>query len=185
MVTINFLLTKEDYFNFYYYISWLAPGKKAAFIKTRVKFFAYFTFLLFLVKFSAPVSNIDTYFIVSILILACIYILPVFTIKTDTRKQAFAFTENPLNINLFTKTETVISDTGIFSTDISVEVKYGWDCIIKKEETNDYYFLYINTLQAIIIPKRALTSEADKLKLVQLFGQHIPFNAEVGHLVKN
>ncbi len=184
MVTINFLLTKEDYFNFNFYTSWLSPGKKMAIIKSRVKTFILFIFSLSMVTLAGPRKAFDSVYFFSIFMLAAIYVLPLLSIKTNSRKLAFTFIQNRLNAHLLTQTEVVISPNGIFSKNIFCEVKYKWECIIKKEETNDYYFLYINSAQALIIPKRVLRSAAEKEALAKLLSQHISFDAEMGHLIK-
>jgi len=185
MITLNFKLTKEDYFNYYYYSTYLAPGKKAGVIKSRLKGFFIFSFLLLLIRFTSPERSLDTFFFISIAMMASIYLLPLFTVEMDTRRQTYAFLNNPLNSDLLTNTEITISETGIAAKDELSEAKYQWNAIVKMEESKDYYFLFTNSIQAIVIPKRILNTEVEKEALSKLMAQHIPFNAEVGHLVKN
>jgi len=181
---LNFELTREDYFNYAYYTGYLAPGKKAELIKSRLKIFLFYLLILLLVKFSSAGETFTTFFFFSVFMLACIYLIPLFTVDVDTRKQTIAFLENPLNHNVLINTEVTISETGVAAKDMFTESKYRWDCVTKNEETKDYYFLYLNSVQAIIIPKRILKSEIEKENLSKMLAQHIPFNAEVGHLVK-
>jgi hypothetical protein len=184
MITLNFKLTKEDYFNYYYYSTYLAPGKKAAVIKSRLKGFFIFSFLLLLIRFTSPERTLDTFFFISIAMMASIYLLPLFTVEMDTRKQINAFLNNPLNCYLLMKTEVIISETGISAKDEFTESKYQWNAILKKEETKEYYFLFTNSIQAIVIPKRILATAVEKETLSKLMAQHISFDAEVGHLIK-
>jgi YcxB-like protein len=184
MVTLNFELTKEDYFQFYYYTFWLAPGKKSATIKSRIKTFLLFSLAFSMIKFAASPHNFDLFFFYTLLVLASIYILPLFSIKNSCRKHALAFYNNPLNSGTFLQTEMMFSETGIFGKYSYGECNYRWGCINKKVETTEHFLLYIGADQAFILPKRALKSEMDKAKLMELFGKHISFNAEVGHLVK-
>lgn len=185
MVTLNLTLTSEDYANFNYYTVWQMPGKKTKIIKSRLQAFLIFTLMMLMVKSSSPEKTFDPYFFFSIFVLGSIYLLPLFTKKTDSHKQALKFINNPLNDNLLTQTQVIISETGLFAKDEFSEVKYNWTSIVKKEETTAYYFLYLNSAQAIIIPKRILKSETEKVQLQKLFSQYISFHAAVGHLVKD
>lgn len=185
MITLNFKLAKEDYFNFYYYSEYIAPGKKTAIVKSKVKGFLWFSLLLLVIKFSSPGQTFDSFFFFCILIIGCIFLVPLFTVNINMRNQLYAFLENPLNFNVLTQTQLVISEVGISSKDSVCESNYKWDAIIKKVENRAYYFLYTSSIQALIIPKRILASEAEKEKLSKLLAQHVSFDAEVGHLVNN
>lgn len=116
--------------------------------------------------------------------LACIYVLPLFTLKNSYAKLIQQFTLNPLNENFFSKFQVSFSEQGIFARTDYAETKYYWSSIVKKEEDKNFYFLYLTTEMAIQVPKRVLKSEVERKQLEFLFGQHLSFNAEVGHLVK-
>jgi len=184
MITLNIELTREDYFKFYYYTVWLAPGKKAAAIKSRVKTFALFVLAFTLIQFAVSPHDFNFFFFYTLLVLASIYVLPLFSIESSCRKQSDAFCNDPLNANFFLRSEMIISETGIFDKASHAEVNYRWNGIIKKVETAEHFLLYISGSQAIIIPKRAIRSDAERTALLELFGKHISFDAEVGHLVK-
>ncbi|MEI9957849.1 MAG: YcxB family protein [Ferruginibacter sp.] len=64
------------------------------------------------------------------------------------------------------------------------ETKFQWNTFVKKQENAAYIFLYIYSTTALIIPKSVLRSEVEKEQLMKLLSQHISFDAEVGHLVK-
>jgi len=184
MISLAIELTEEDYFKFYYYTVWMAPGKKAAIIKSRVKTFLLFVLACTLIQFSAAPNNFNLFFFYSILVLAAIYVLPLFNIESSCRKQAHAFSTDPLNANFFAKSDMIISETGIFDKASHAEVNYRWNGIIKKVETADHFLLYVSGNQAIIIPKRVIRSDAERTALRELFGKHISFSAEVRHLLK-
>ncbi len=185
MITLTIELTGEDYFNFYYYTVWLLPGKKSAAIKSRVKSFLLLVFIFSLIKFTDSPHNFDLFFFGTLLVFATIYILPLFNIESTCRKQTQAFCNDPLNAIFFVRSDMTISETGIFDKARHAEVNYRWSSIIKKAETAEYFLLYISASQAIIIPKRMIRSEAEKMALQELFGKYISFDAEVGHLLKN
>jgi len=183
MFTLSYTYSREDYAEFFNYMLLCAPGKKMAKIKSHVKFFFYFTFLLLLIKFSSG-GAFDSYFFFSIGMFAIIYILPLFTLKGSYSSLIRQFTSNPLNENLFSKLYITFTERGISSSSNFGETFYNWSSIVKKEENRNYYFLYLTSEQAIQIPKRLLRSETEKNQLERIFSQWLSFSAEVGHLVK-
>lgn len=184
MITLNYELDQEDYFQFFYYTLWLAPGKKAEAIKARGKNFLMIVLGLTMVKLVPAPHSLDLFYFYVIFVLLSIFITPLFYFKNTCRKQALAFYNDPLNADSFSASEMILSETGIFAKCIHSETKYQWNRINKKVEIAEHFILYISAGQAIIIPKRAIKTEAEMAGLLELFGKHISFNAEVGHLVK-
>jgi YcxB-like protein len=185
MITINYTLTKEDYSNFYHYVALLSPGKKNKIIKNWITRFLLFSLMLLVVKISSSEKTFDVYFFYSIFILASIYILPIFNLPNAYKKAVTSFTDNPINANIFNECQLNISETGLFTKGKFAETKYQWGSIVKKEENSNFYFLFISSEQAILIPKKSLRSAAEKEQLEKLFAQYISFDAEVGHLIKD
>ena len=101
------------------------------------------------------------------------------------RKQAKTFAENPLNATLFDDYEINISETGISTKGRSSESKFQWVCIVKKKEDNRFYYLFLDSQQAILLPKRSLKLKGDVEELEKLLSRYISFNADVGHIVKD
>jgi hypothetical protein len=64
--------------------------------------------------------------------------------------------------NILTTANLTFSESVIFGKTTSSEVKYSWSAIIKYIEVNNCYYLYLTSLQAIIIPKRVFSSLDDK-----------------------
>jgi len=50
----------------------------------------------------------------------------------------------------------LISEEGVETKDVATTAIYKWIAIVRVLETTDYYFLYLNSIQAIIIPKQKL-----------------------------
>jgi hypothetical protein len=67
------------------------------------------------------------------------------------------------NSGLLGQHKIVLNDDGIFCTNPDSERKIKWAGIKKIEETEDYYFLYIAALSAIIIPKKQIGSALKEL----------------------
>jgi hypothetical protein len=184
MITLHYTLTKEDYVNFYLQVMWRSPEKRKRLIKNYIVKALLYTGLLVFIKLSYNEDLLDTYFVFSVAIILLLFIMPIFRMAELYKKQVERTLKNPLNANFFRATQVIFSDTGIFTKNEFTETTYQWKGIVKKEENKEYYFLYINSEHAILIPKRALTIASDKPALEKLFAEHISFNAEVGHLLK-
>ena len=76
------------------------------------------------------------------------------------------------------------SETGIIYKDEYKETNFQWNAFVRKEETADYYFLFTSALQALIFPKRVFKTAEDKRQFEKLLSQHLSFDAEVGHWIK-
>jgi YcxB-like protein len=184
MVTIDYTLTKEDYGHYFNYVALKAPGKRKALIVTWIKRFLTMSSLLIIVKIIQRPATFDSYFFYSLAIIAAIYIAPIFSIDSVYRKTIIAYTDNPLNANIFNDANIIISENGIYAKGKYAETKYNWKAIVKKEEDGEFYYLFLNTDQALLIPKRCMKLNTQKETLEKLFAQNISFNADVGHLIK-
>ncbi len=82
------------------------------------------------------------------------------------------------------KNVLLIDEKGIYSKNSNSETKHYWDSFVKKVEYKDYYFLYINTQSAIIIPKRIFKNEEHD-QFTKLISQHFPISAEFAIQISN
>lgn len=185
MTTLHYTLTKEDYVNFYLQVAWRSPEKRKQLIKRYVLKALLYAALLMFIKLSGREGELDTYFFFSIGIIFLLFIMPVFRMAEIYKKQVERMLKNPLNANFFRVTQVIFSDAEIFTKNEFTETIYQWKGIVKKEENKAYYFLYLSSEQAILIPKRTLTTESEKQVLEKIFAEHISFNAEVEHLLKS
>lgn len=184
MVTLQFALTKEDYTNYYLHALWHAPAKKAARLKYIVRqlltncgilsVFIYFNiFSLF--------NSTYLYSLSGIMLLSMGFNF--FNQKNNLKAQAKKFANNDENASIFLLTTHLFSTTGIQIKDAVSDTFLQWKAIIKKEETDAYYFLYTNSIQAIIIPKNVFKNAEDVQQFKHLLQVQVSFNAEVGHLI--
>ena len=120
-------------------------------------------------------QNFDSYFFFSILVLVLIFIIPIFDLRYIYRKQAKTFSENPLNASLFYEYEINISETEISTKGRYSESKLQWASIVKKKEDNRFYYLFVDSQQAILLPKRSLKLKADVEELEKLLSRHFSF----------
>jgi hypothetical protein len=175
---LAYSLTKEDAIQFHYYTGWASPEKKQYRIKYYLKsissgliaFLAYFilrkpenklTFLL--IGFSAA------------LIFGCL--LSYWGVHVRYKRKIEKFYNNPNNEGLFAKTELNITEYGLTSKDEKGESKFKWDAFVKKIETEGYFYLFLSSAQAVIIPKRVLNAQEAK-ELSALFLQNLHLRAE-------
>jgi hypothetical protein len=185
MIQLNYALTKDDYANYYTYVKWDAPENK----KKRLTYYA--RQLLPVVAFTLAfyytgLFSRDTSFILLIggfLLLTSI--MAIFGVKTNLRKQAEKLTDDPKNAILFSDTQMQVSETGIQCKSEWVSTQYQWKAFIKLQENEKYFFLFISSVEALIVPKRAFIHVQESQSFEKLLRQHLSFDAEIGHLVKS
>lgn len=181
---IKYTLTKDDYVNYYTYMGWDAPDQK----KKKIRY--YLRQLMINGVFIAVIFYSDLFRFKPMLlyvyagILILIVTTQIFTARSNIAKQAEKFTENENNQSIFSEKIIEIDDSGIAAKDLYAESKYQWQAFIRKEENEHYYFLFLNSLQALIIPKRAFKQPEEKIKFEKLLTHHLSLDAEVRHLLK-
>lgn len=175
---IEYTLTKEDLFNFNFYVGWTSPEKKSYKIKYYLKSILWpLAAVLFILSTTNKNLTTDT-------LLTCIsfgllvgFIGAYIGIYSIYKRKIEKFINDPNNINFFARTELILSDCGITSKDEYSEIRYGWNAIIKKNETQEYIYLFLSSIQGIVIPKKVLTAK-EKNQLVDLLNRNITLTAE-------
>lgn len=185
MISLKYSISKEDYINYYAYVVWDAPENR----KKRLWYYVkqIIPILLFLFAFYyTGIFERNSKFI--LLIIAFIFLtsaLSLFGVRSNTIKQAEKITEDPGNSSIFLERSLFLSDSGVVSKDVSIEIKYQWNAFIKKQESKEYYFLFTTAVHALIIPKRIFTNADERRQFEKLLTQHLSFDAEIGYLVKS
>lgn len=185
MITLQYALTKEDYVNYYTYVSWDAPERK------KKRFYYYIRqiipIVLFIIAFYyTGIFERNSKFI--LLILAFIFLtslLSLFNVRSNTVKQAEKVADDPGNSSIFLPISMIVSETGISTKDVLTETKFQWNAFIKKQESREYYFLFVSSMQALIIPKRIFNNADERIQFEKLLSQYLSFDAEIGHLIKS
>ena len=181
MVSLQYIITKEDYISFYTHVFW-EEGKK----KRKLNFLKQGVFLvafLFVLYFAGGLGSFNS---ISITIYSLIFIstiLPLFSGRTTVIKSAERATENIENTNLFTEYTLTATDAELVVKNIFTETRYTWKAIIKKTETDTHYFLFENSFHAIIIPKNACKNEEEKLALSKVFSRNLSLDAEFNQIL--
>jgi YcxB-like protein len=181
-MTLGFSLTREDFFQFNYYTSWAAPEKKEFRVRYYLKTIGYALAAILILYFIERPGNAVRFFTIGIVI-AIIWglIVGYYSMQNSFKKRIKSFAEDQNNSTFFTKTELMLTEFGIVSRDENSEVKYNWDAIVKRAETKDYIYLYLNVVQAIVIPKRILSPD-DKKELNELLNKNLSLKAEFNEL---
>lgn len=185
MISVKYALTKEDYINYYTYVMWDAPEKK----KSKLKFYLRqvgINGLVIAVLFYTDIfqyNKLYLYIYLGILIITTT--LQIFSARANVKKQAEKIAAATNNQSIFLETHADISEAGITIKDELTETKFQWRAFVRKQENADYYFLFSNSIQAIIFPKRIFKTIEEKAQFQKLLSEHLSFDAEVGHLLKD
>jgi hypothetical protein len=181
-MTLVFNLTKEDFFHFNYYTSWTAPEKKQTRLKYYLKSIGYaFAGVIVLYLLEHPNNLIGFFSIGAIIAIIWGLIAGYFGVQKTFKKRIKSFSEDQNNSVFYSKTELNLTEAGILNRDENSETKYHWNAIVKKAETEDYIYLYLSSVQAIIIPKRVLNSSEEK-DLRDLLNRNLSLKAEFNQL---
>jgi hypothetical protein len=176
LVSLQFTLTKEEYFQFNYYTAWAAPSRK----KYRIRYFLRVLVLygavalLYILMSRSHNLWID---IAVFIVTGALYLFFIpFFIKKSVERRVNDILFKKENQHVLDRAEVILSDTGIIDKDTLSESRYNWDAIVNFAETPDSYYLYTNSYYAIVIPKRAV-SVSEQQELKKLFDKHLPLEA--------
>lgn len=185
MISLNYAITKDDYINFFTYVTWDAPGNS----KKRMIYYAkqFIPIILFLLAFyyTGLFARSSKFILLIAGFLALTSFMSLLGMRSSTLRQAEKITNDPGNNSIFLDMNLIVSENGLIIKNELKESRYQWKAIIKKLESNQYYFLFHSSLQAIIIPKRIFISAEEKMQFERLLTQHLSLDAEVSHLLKN
>lgn len=185
MVSLTFSITPDDYAKFYTYMMWDGPQNAAK--RRRYYIRQLIPPLIFLAAFYyTGLFRRDTQFILLIGgFLVLTMVLSLMNNRNNVRKMAEKIAKDPGNEMMFREHNLQASDNGLVLQDPTIETRYQWKAFTKKLESQEYYFLFLNNIQALIIPKRVFTDAGQQARFDKLLSQHLSLDAEVGHLIKS
>ena len=185
MVSLKYSLSKEDYVNYYTYLAWDAPGNKKKRLVYYGKQLLPIIIFLFAFYYTGLFNRPGNFILLIAGFLIATTLLSFIGVRTNTMRVAEKVAEHPENASIFLEASITVSEAGITTKNELMETKYQWKAILKKLESKNYYFLFINSLQAIVIPKRVFNSQEEKLQFEKLLSQFLSFEADVSHLIKS
>jgi hypothetical protein len=175
-ITIEFKEEIEHLQDFNIYHTLNSKEHKRVLLKSKI-FLSIFCFIMFfsVVSISNGSYTLSGFF--KALILSGFICLLAFSSSNISREKqirnkTIKFLNKPENRN-FLKYEKLIFDAnGIYvTTDIS-ESSLKWDWIVKVASNDEYFFLYVNSMNAIVIPKSAFTNDLDKQLFIKLLNKN-------------
>jgi hypothetical protein len=185
MISFRFSLTPDDFSNYSIYVQLEAPGKKKLIFKRYWPVIIVMVLVFLINIINGFVTNkFDSTITIGIPVFAFIFLSSVFSLKPRIKKLALKFAASAENVSVFRMTDYIFSETGVIAKDEVKEVQFQWAAFIKKVETDNYFYLFLHSTNALIIPKRVFRSSVEKDTFTQLLSTHISFDAELGHLVK-
>jgi hypothetical protein len=98
--------------------------------------------------------------------------------KAGIRKAANLFYEDPMNENFFRVKSYEIGAAGIIVSDDVMVSDIKWEAIVRRAETASAFYLFLNSHQALVIPKNLLF-DSQKEDLESILNIHVPFLAEI------
>lgn len=177
MIVLNYSLTKKDHYYYNYYVLWSSPASKIKRRNYYLKQLIYFPigYLISMLIINRPFDLLSLG-LYSIFFIATLMLIPDI-MKRRVRQQVERLLKDPKNEQYLAHTQLVISEQGISTKNQFSKSDYSWSAFVKKEETKEYYYLFINGMMAITIPKRILKKEEiDQLDLY--LSKYISLSAE-------
>jgi hypothetical protein len=159
---------------FNYYTLWKAADKKDVRLRYYLKGFLYICLITIGLYFiHKPDKTGDYVFILISLMILFVVTYSGFFLKSIYRKRVNEFLKDEKNQHLLEKTRLTITENGITDITGKTELKISWDGVVKSIRNSKYYYLYISSIQAVIIPENCMTT-AEKMQLDKLLSEHIP-----------
>lgn len=178
MVHLKFNLTEEEYFQFTYHSTWTAPGRR----KYRLLYYGKVFLLYAAVAILYIVTRHSNQLLIDFTIFGTVglvyFLLIPYLVRKSLRRRVREIVSSKENEHILDESEVIISEAGIIDRDKVSESRYDWDAIVKKAETSSSYYLYTNSYHAVVIPKRALKSDAEREKLRQLLHTNLSLSSE-------
>lgn len=179
----RYSLSIDDFAEYNAYTVWFAPWQK----KYRLLYMArltlytvvaYTAIMIILHKLNPPQKEdfsfllILSSIILFIVVFASYYQTPFF-LKNKARK----FIMREENKHILNEIELEINENGFINNDKKSKTQQLWSSIIRYAETKDYFFLYTNSIQAQIIPKKLFTSQREIEEFDKFLTEKIPLSS--------
>ena len=176
MIELNYGLTQAEYIDYAVYTAWDAPHKK------RFRLTTYGRLTVLAASITIIALTLLKFELLYSFVLAGFFIVMIFCIpniqKNAIRDRAKRLMLNEENKLFFSSVALQLSATGIHSSRENMNATYKWNSIVRKVENETSYFLYTNSEQAIVIPKRVLKTPEQKRDFERMLNEHISLQAE-------
>jgi hypothetical protein len=178
----TYSLTEEEYADYSEFTSWTAPWQK----KTKLKFFAtYFlscfvfsTIAAFITsKGNSIIDKIIVPLTVSVIISLIISYLYYINAGHSIRSKVKKLIKKEENINILTEYELTLNEEKIIDKSKKITSTYSWESVVRYAETDKYFFLYTNSVSAVVIPKRLFKNKLEIEEFDKFLTSKIPLSS--------
>lgn len=182
MIILKYSLTPEDHYKFNYYRFWQSPSQKKSRLRLYLRLIFYMVLVIAFIQFlnNRPFSFRDLSVAGILILVACLLYPEVY--RYSLKKRVNKLLSDEKNVSYLALTEHIINEEGIYTRDDYSESKYNWSSFVSKEETKDYYYLFVDSLKAIAIPKRVFSSEGERNQFESYLSRFFPVKAEFENL---
>jgi YcxB-like protein len=176
----KYKLTEDEHADFDVYTSWHANWQKKTRLVYLINVFIYCgismiaTIAIMSKLFPTENNNYNTLGMILILLNLLITYICYNQAPIAIKKKAIRLLRKEENHHLLDETEVTITEENIISIDNSSTTKYSWKSIVRYAVTKDFFYLYINTIQALVIPKRLLKDQREIEELDKFITEKIP-----------
>jgi YcxB-like protein len=158
---------------------WDEPSRKRKRINNILKQVGIFSLIVSILFFSRVNIFINIFSIPVFIIIVVSAFLPLLTGRSQMIKQATDLADNIDNESIFKDVSLFATDDKIILKNSLIETSFNWKAFIKKTETEKYYYLFHNSMLAIIIPKRAFANNEEKIAFDKLLSRNLSLEAEL------
>ncbi len=162
MIELQYTPNLEDFIEFNLFHNWTSPEKR----KSRVNYYLqtifwaivpvalYFVLNSLFLKF----DNLDFAIIIYVSVYSIYMLFLLFNLKKAFSRNAILFYSDKLNKSFLEETIIEIGDDEIRVNQKTACVRYSNEAIVKVAKNKEAFYLYVNSIQALIIPKRAINT---------------------------
>jgi hypothetical protein len=158
---------------------WDEPSRKRKRINNILKQVFLFFLVISVLFFLNTHSLINIFSLPIFLLILGSTLLPLITGRSQMVKQASEIADDADNESIFKDILLSAEEYELVIKSVLVESKYNWKGFTKKTETEKYYYLFQNAMQAIIIPKRAFKNNEEKIAFDKILSRNLSLDAEL------
>lgn len=179
MVTAKFALTKEDYVTYCTYVLWDAPGRQKKRLVYYLRQLLPLAVFMLAFYYTGLFDRQPTFVLLIAALMIGTGILSVTARRSNVAREAEKIANNPDNHSVFEEVIFTATENGIQVKSEYYEELYKWKAFIRKLENKNYYYLFHNANQAVIVPKRIFYSTEHREQFDKLLVQHLSLEAEM------
>ena len=185
MVSLHYTLAKEDYVNFYTYVMWDAGDRKRSRTKSIMKQVVFVLIFMVIYYLAGGFRFMNNISVIIIVLMFATSLLPLIGGRPGIRRSAEDIADDPENASVFSDNFLTASDTGMHIKTTNSDNNYTWKAIVRKTETGAYYFLFLNAIHAIIIPKKVFDNNEALSEFRKLLSRNLSMEADLKDVINH